>query len=237
MSDLRLNLPPHRHTDLPAPKPGLGQSAGRLAPALDRRPVRGGMARYVGVQHEIEALYRNPCFEMIDAFSLWDDRVEPTPEELASLARVRAFHVPVLIGIRIEAPCARAFPEALRASLRSHCPGIAWEVPEEAAWPLPRFLFFNVAVAAPIDETTGQPMALELFGRVEAAFGARLDTAAGQAWLRQYQAWRDERRDGDPAPDMNQALALLDTPLQVLVATANYANVQCTGVGVPFWSG
>jgi hypothetical protein len=110
-------------------------------------------------------------------------------------------------------------------------------MPEDTAWPLPRFLFFNTAVAAPIDETTGQPMALELFGRVEAVGGVRLDAAAGRAWLRQYQARWEERRESEPRPAMEQQMALLEMPLMVKVETANYANVQCTGVGVPFWSG
>jgi hypothetical protein len=75
-------------------------------------------------------------------------------------------------------------------------------------------------IEAPLDETTGDAMVLELFGALERPNGEPL----GRLWFRPYQP---ANRNEEDRVDVG--------PFQLRVAQATYANTAIPNIGVPFY--
>lgn len=195
---------------------------------VDRRPVTGAMAAYVGRQHDVAALAGSICFEMMYLFSLHDDAPEPTRAQLASLARVRAFAVPAIEGTRVSATGEAGFPAALEAHLRAIIP-VAWRVGDDVHHALRKHFFCQTSLAAPIDHTTGAAMALQLYGDIVEYGGICRGTPAWDELLEHYGERRFRRLDA------GQPMSPLAEPFTVHLEVATYANIQCPNVGVPFY--
>src|SRR5262249_35352678 len=96
-----MQLPPMRHDSLPPLSDDAWQALRRRRDG-DQRPASGKMARYVGVQHDLKALLQSAHTAMIEAFDIGSDDPAPLAEEVKlSIARVRAFDVPVLTGTSV----------------------------------------------------------------------------------------------------------------------------------------
>jgi hypothetical protein len=164
-------------------------------------------------------------------------------EELApELAeRVRAWPLPGLEGRVLVARGIGGIPGALRALLAETFGDLPFGTEEGPSYGgLGLYLHLHTCVTAP--PSGGEPMALELYGRVIAVGEHDLGAPSGARLLLQRSR---EREDLDAAPQTdavarargNRLLlgADLPTPLFVLIETATYANVRFPGVGVPFY--
>jgi hypothetical protein len=204
-----MQLPPYACSDLRRPW---------LRREVDRRGVTGAMAAHVGAQHDVAALASTASFQFVSGPGLESPRAL-TCTQRASLARVRAFSVPALVGREVVAAGDTALPAALSRALDAWLPGIAWQAGDDVLWGIRKYLLCLTAIAAPVDRTTASAMALQLYGPIVAIEGASLDAAReriGERMLR-----------GEP-------LAAIDRPFTVRIEVATYANVQAPDVGVPF---
>src|SRR5205807_1289331 len=77
--------------------------------------------------------------------------------------------------------------------------------------PLRKYLLLHQHVPAPPDETTGQPMGLELAGTLTSVGGVRLATPEGKAWLQD----RRERQYGLSRPDETTGLLPVEGSLEI----------------------
>jgi hypothetical protein len=215
-----VSLPPYWHKELPEP------AVDRLE--VDDRPVTGRMAAHVGEQYRVDDFLGTACSVMLD-FSLFDDDLIVTPALRRSHARVRAFRIPSLEGRTVSAGHESALAAAVDALLRSVVPGVAWTVTLNSVT-LRKSLMFETILPAPIDETTGMPMALQLFGNVISIDGVTRGTGA---WDTMAKAMFTDAMARIQADQLPPALA---APFTVRIDVATYANVQNCGVGVPFHS-
>jgi len=81
------------------------------------------------------------------------------------------------------------------------------------------------------DLATGQPMSLELYGRLQFVDGLHLDSEAGRAWSeRRIDAYCEaqSRTPGELPP-------VEGSEFFMALEAATYSNVQFPGVGVPFY--
>jgi hypothetical protein len=166
----------------------------------DLRPVTGAMAPFLGDRFSMQQLERE----------YFDD------DEYERLSLVRAYPVTSLVGVPLNANGELNLPDAVEALLRQHCPGIDWQVEHDLSGPLRKYGVLHTTVAAPPDETTGQPMALEVFAR----------PAMGVA------SWAERRseRYQDAYPGVP-----IDEPIELQMRAATYANIRHSGVDVDFY--
>lgn len=180
----------------------------------DDRPVTGLMQPFLGRRMSPQ--------EIFDALLYIPDAPQERERVWVQVHRVRAFEVQSLIGITFDAMHQNAVGEALGCVLRERLPGIVWEECTGLTAALQKYQFLHTSIAAPLDETTGQAMALEIYGSVVRINGIALVNGA-------YGEWRDARR----------RIGLENTPLtghiEIRLAVATYANVCYPSVGVPFY--
>jgi hypothetical protein len=167
----------------------------------DLRPVTGAMAPFLGDRFSIPQL---------------DDGYAAAAER-ERLALVRAYPVTSLVGVPLNANGELNLPDAVEALLRQHCPGVDWHVEHDLSGPLRKYGLLHTSVAAPPDDTTGQPMALEVFAR-PAKIGA---ASWGQLRRERYQ---------DAYPDVP-----VDEPIELQMRAATYANIRYSGVDVDLY--
>jgi hypothetical protein len=180
-----------------------------------RLPLCGPMARFVGAPVPAHRLPGH------------DDR---TPHDAAPLPdRVIAYPVVALASARFDVARSADLPAAVACLLAERLPGLDWWVPDDWDGPFLKSLIVHHSLPAPPHPVTGEPMALELFGRVVRAGGVDLDSRAGLAW-------RLERRNRVfQALPLRQPPPPLDVQVTVEVCAATYANLTHPGVGVPFY--
>src|SRR5262249_6049335 len=114
--------------------------------------------------------------------------------------------------------------------LRERCPGIDWETPEVSDGPLRKYLILHTSVPAPPDEATGQPMALEVYGRLVASDEIDPNSPEGRRVIEEPWAPRGA------GPSHEERYPPLEGELALVLETATYANVRYPGVRVPFYS-
>jgi hypothetical protein len=182
------------------------------------------MQRFVGAQHRLGDLSKTVRLETIDLFTVADPGVRPlTRNEARALRRVRSFDVPAVRG-HITASHEDAFHDALVVFLRGRL-GLEL-VPDDQRWALRKALLIDCAIPAPPDETTGDAMALQLYGRILAYDGIAQRTPA---WELYFDA-ETRRREAGMEP------MHLTSPFTVGIVAATYANCLMPAVGMPFWS-
>jgi hypothetical protein len=167
----------------------------------DLRPVTGAMALFLG-----------------DRFSMTQlDNEYADDHERELFALIRAYPVTSLVGVSLSANDELNLPDALEALLGQHCPGIRWQVERDLSGPLRKYGILHTSVGAPADETTGQPMALEVFAR---------PVVGVASW-----AQRRTERDQDACTDVP-----VDEPIELKMRAATYANISYSGVDVDLYS-
>lgn len=140
------------------------------------------------------------------------------------LAHIAAWPVTTLHGATLELVDLTEAAIGLQRLLRACVPEVAWEVPDDLAGPLGKYLVLHTSLAAPPNEAVPEAMALEVHATCVSVDGVRLETAEGQAWYREFLA-RDTRHG---------ALHALGR-LRFEVRAATWANVSYPGIGVPFY--
>lgn len=181
--------------------------------ADDERPVGGPMAALLGPRFPLEAI---KCTDWYAEFGEEERRAAPL---------VRAYPVTALLGARVS--CARdgELGERLAALLEEHCPGLGLQASSERhAGRLRKCGLVHTSLEAPPDETTDQPMTLELYGPVVELNGRPIGSGVG-GW---YDAWR--RRHDDDYQQVEVA-----EPFVFELRAATYANVSGPGIDVPFY--
>ncbi len=179
---------------------------------------QGAMASYLGARFAVHDL---------------DDEDKVIDEERQFLPLVRAFPVVPLLGATFKFSSEADIGERLRQLLALRLPGIEWELNSDwnGAPAFRKYQLVHVSLAAPPDLATGQPMSLELYGRLQFVDGLRLDSKAGRAWSeRRIDAYCEAQarkpRELPPVEGSEFFMAL---------EAATYSNVQYPGVGVPFY--
>lgn len=181
-------------------------------------PPRGAMAGYLGTRFSEEDL---------------DDEDKVLEEDRRFLPLVRAYPVVPLLGATFRVSTEAEIGERLRQLLALRLPGIEWSLQDGWNWgpAFRKYQLVHVSLAAPPDLATGQPMSLELYGRLQSVDGLRLDSPAGRAWSERridtfLQAQGRNPSEMPPVEGTNFFIELV---------AATYANVQFPGAGVPFY--
>jgi len=165
----------------------------------DSRAAEGWMAPFLG--------RRYTCEELVDD---WERNTRG----------MRVWRVPTLEGASMIAPSEAEVPATLLALLESRCSGIEWKV-SDFGWPgyarLRKHGIVHDSIVAPPETGMGQPMALEIFARVQ--------TEEGFFRRRHNEGFFSEQEEYPPLPG----------PLTIILRTATYANVRFPRVGVPLY--
>jgi hypothetical protein len=147
-------------------------------PRADARPPGGAMSRWLG--------HRYTAAEIWEAYAAI---ARPSPEDekrLRPLAdAVRAFDVEPLRGAVMTVGAGFPPEDALQILLARLLPGVAWTVPHSGGRArLDRRGVLHESILAPADDTTGAPMAIEIFGR-----GARPSARGGTVVTLESAVW------------------------------------------------
>lgn len=183
------------------------------AKPADHRPVTGPMAPYVGTQYSAEEVWHFYCRHAEEVYP----GEEVTLQPLA--ARIRAFDVPRLAGTTFTVERLGDTASALGALLREHLPNIHWESHIRLSR-IKKYGLVHEILPAPMDETTQEPMVLEVYGHLIEVNGQ----PAGRGWFQQFHT------DNEAAED-EAMIGLFIFRLK----QATYANTRTPGIGVPFY--
>jgi len=138
--------------------------------------------------------------------------------------KLAAWNVLPLIGAVFEVDSANDIPRALRVLLASALPGLDWWVPEVWGTPFNKYGILHGRLPAPPDETTGEAMAIEIYGMAERA----VETGSEEWSIRRREALRIDPRLGAQPYGVR-------LPTAVMIRVATYSNVGGLGFGVPMY--
>lgn len=174
------------------------------------------MAQYVGQQYSVEEIWRFYC-RYRDVYPDEEATLRPLAE------RIRAFDVPRLAGMTFSVERLSDAAAALEALLLEHLPGISWKLVEQYLpflGPVKKYAIFHEALEAPVDETTQEPMVLEVYGHLTEINGQPAEIG----WFEQFPT-DDEAEEDDSVIG----------PFVFRLERATYANTDFPGIGVPFF--
>lgn len=181
----------------------------------------GPLAPYLGAQYEVEALIGETT----------------EPEEAACML---AWPVPVLVGSVIVAADANDLAGAIRAVLVEVLGDLPFAVDSHSYGGLGKYMHLHTSVVAP--PMGGNPMAIELYGRLIAAGDYDFSTReAGRFLLLRERSLQSIDYGDQPDADAYQRMddhasgRDLPGPLVAVIESATYANVLYPGPGVPFY--
>jgi len=181
----------------------LNEQAAKGAPA-------GLMSSHVGPRYSVEELREK------EGYCEGDD---------VYLARVRAYPVLALIGKQLLIQRDTELPSAVARLLTEFMPDWKWDESQVTLGPFRKYFLMHAIFPAPKDESTGQPMALEIYGDLISMDGMALNSEAGRAWRTQQIMHRMEN--------------YLDTEVTgsmvIEIHAASYANIMFPGVCVSFY--
>ncbi len=144
--------------------------------------------------------------------------------DIPALRRVAAYSVPSLLGAEFEVESLQEIPVQVKALLARALPGIDWWVADNWSGPFMKYGFLHGSLPAPPNEATGEPMALELFGKA-----VNILEPGSPAWSAARKRWiLSGGLDYFEPPRV-----LFPTKVQISVAT--YSNVRYPGHDVPFY--
>jgi hypothetical protein len=181
----------------------------------DARPVTGLMAPFVGRQYTQEEVWQ---YYRVYAELYGPDEGQMRPRA----ALIRAFDVPVLAQAELMVSRLAELLPAVYDLLLTRLPGWQWDAQQEErerehmTGPVKKYAILHTILRAPNDETTQQPMVLELFGRVTLVNGQPV--SRGWFW-----PLLKDRATGDSIP-------LGEVHIQLERAT--YANTDFPSIGV-----
>jgi hypothetical protein len=199
----------------------LGIREDDLRGEYDPRPPSGAMYPFLGRRYDPEEIADAICSVSCCLEEPDGGNVEP----------VRAFEVQPLPGATLHAESEEDLGDRLRRLLTERLPGNSWEPPMIVLGALRKYFILHASVPAPPDETTGQPMGLELYGELTSVGGVRLATPEGQAWRED----RWERQYGQSRPEETGTLLRVEGPLEIEILVVTYANIENPSIGIPFY--
>jgi hypothetical protein len=175
------------------------------------RPV-SKMWKYLGRQFTADELYNAAVHDASD---------------LRKLKFVRAYDVKPLRAAALTIASDGDLDSAILSLLIAKLPDIEWHLTDGWSKQFRKHLIVHGSILAPPDALTGQPMAMELFGRLVEIDSIQLDSSAGIEWksIRHEQCHRAAVR--------NESIPGLVGAMTVVFIQATYANVKYPGVGVP----
>src|SRR5581483_5715855 len=135
----------------------------------------GAMAAYVSSQYSVDEIWQ---------YHINHDEVHPNEEAHVRplAARIRAFDVPALQGLTFTVSRLCDIAPALQTLVPKRLPTIEWKFGDAALLArIKKYGLIHEVVEAPRDEATGEPMALEVYGRLGQVNGE----PAGISWYRQ----------------------------------------------------
>jgi len=127
----------------------------------DERPATGLMQPFLGGRLRPQEIH--------DALLYVPDDPQKGERVWIQTHLVRAFETYPLLGVTFDAPRQDAVGEALSRVLCDKLPGIAWDIQQCAMASLPalqKYQILHLSIPAPPGETTGEAMALEIYGPV-----------------------------------------------------------------------
>lgn len=151
----------------------------------------------------------------IDARETDSEKLEEASEEL--LSRIAAWPVLPLVGASFEVKSVDHIADAVRELLGSKLPGIDWWVHEDWRGPFEKYGIVHGSMPAPPNPATGEPMALELYGKAE------VPRISGPM------------RSPFESRPRGEGQAAVRYPVRVVIRAATYANITFPGFGVPFY--
>jgi hypothetical protein len=178
------------------------------------------MAAYVGPQYSADQLwehYRHYCGYELD------------PDEEMSLRplakRIRAFDVPRLKSGTFIADRLGGVVPALQALLLERLSGIFWDFADiGSSFEAVKYHIIHIITSAPMDETSREPMVLEIYGGLTQLKGA-------VPHMRQMMKWFEAL-----TPDEKANLDdIMIGKMTFQIERASYANTAVPGIGVPFY--
>jgi hypothetical protein len=178
------------------------------------------MAPYVGQQYSADQIWDFYCYHA-DVHKEEEGELRPTA------SRIRAFDVPALKDAIFTADRLAAVPPKLQALFMERLPGTTWDLSHVNAKRiagLKKYSVFHITTPAPVDETTQQLMALEVFGYLTQLNGEKKVRGWLMDWYRALSAEDQARMDDIVIGDMS-----------FRIERASYANTATPGIGVPFF--
>ena len=188
------------------------------AKAASQQPVTGPMAPFVGHHYSVAEIWHHHCYHT-DVYPEEEVIQRPLAE------RIRAFDVPDLAGATSTVKRLGEVAPALHALVCELLPGIPWGpldfyLPGHLLGPIKKYGLIHTDLEAPVDETTQEPMVLELHGFLTEVNGqpSRIDPFRHFALC-----------EGQTIEDV--AFESLVFKLE----RATYANTDNPGIGVSFY--
>lgn len=184
--------------------------AGVVPAVIDDRPVTGAMAPFLGKRYSVEEVWKGYLQSQ-------PERVDDIYHHLAPT--IRAYAAPSLEGLEFTTTNIHDMAQVLQEMVARNLPTIAWEPLVMDTGAIKKYGIVHVLMPAPIDETTGDAMILEIFGMLLHAN----HRPAGRLWFEEYKI---PGKDGD-------LLEFDEITAKVQVAT--YANTIFPNIGIPFY--
>jgi len=183
------------------------------------------MAAYLGSLLSPQEIHKSQSWM---SRSLVRGIVSPRPKIIDSVLRfVRAWRVPRLLGLIVECEGEDLVGPSLATVLAQTMPGTHWHV-GDLTGPLRVHGILHAVLVAPSDETTGQPMVLEISGAV---------TQADRYHEGLHRSFMLQRCEDLRVRDPSELLAVPVTgPLKIRIDSATYSNTSWLGVDVPAYS-
>lgn len=183
----------------------------------DARPPGGPMAQYVARRFTSAELAAE------------EDNIIVAEDAPHLFDLVRAFEVSGVAGGRFTAPSPDQLAPCLERFLCERLPVFAWQVSSVYLGPVWKYLILHDHCPAPPDTATGQPMHLEVAGRVVRIGGLVID-------------WESDWEEG-PVHDWSlyhsRPVSLdgadIVQPLEVEMTAATWANVQSSSANMPWY--
>jgi len=170
--------------------------------ADDRRPAGGPMAPYLGRMLEPREVLATENFEYSD--------------DSAAASLARGWLVPSLHGATFGSTDLAGVGSALVTVLADRLPVTPWALDPHFALVLGKYGCIHASALAPRDDTTGQPMELELFAEQRRPCRSVAD------WVR--------------STDRHTGVSTAGGPFEFEIEVVTYSNMHALGVGMPSYS-
>ena len=178
---------------------------------------KGKMRKYIGKVYDVQ-----------DWLKLSYRKCSLDRQERKKAYLLRAFEVLPLIKETLTCQGLSDIQHSLERLLKDKMPGIRWRADEEWYLPLLKYLILHGSLPAPIDALTGNNMSIEIYGRLVNYDGRPSVDVANEYKLLFYKLMEKEIT----VPQLEECLS---ATMAFRIESATYANVQYSGIRVPFY--